>query len=123
MGLAKTFAVFIAGIGLFGLSALAAARRIEEIGIRKTLGGSVWDIVRLLSRDFLVLVGAANLLAWPAAYFEARHWMGGFAFRAGISPLNFVFAALLAVATASAALSYHIVRTALANPVDALRYE
>jgi len=123
MGLATAFAVFIAGIGLFGLSALAAARRTKEIGIRKTLGGSVWDIVRLLSRDFLVLVGAANLLAWPAAYFEARHWMEGFAFRAGISPLNFVFAALLAVAAASAALSYHIVRTALANPVDALRYE
>ncbi len=123
LSLGTAFAIFIAGIGLFGLSALAAARRTKEIGIRKTMGGSVWNIVMLLSREFLVLVSAANLLAWPVAYFVARHWMASFAFRAGISPLIFVFAALLAVAAASVALGYHAVRTALANPVNALRYE
>jgi putative ABC transport system permease protein len=123
LGLATALAVFLAGIGLFGLSAMAAARRTKEIGIRKTLGGSVRDIVVLLSRDYLVLVAAANLLAWPAAYFAARRWLESFAFRAGISPLSFVFAAGLAAAAAMAALGYHAVRTALANPVDALRYE
>jgi len=123
LGLAAGFAVFIAAIGLFGLSSLAAARRTKEIGIRKTMGGSVWDIVILLSRELLVLVGVANLLAWPAVYFAARRWLGSFAFRAAISPLAFLFAAALAGAVAFAALAYHSVRTALANPVDALRYE
>jgi len=123
MSLATIFAVFIAAIGLLGLSALAAARRTKEIGIRKTMGGSVWDIVVLLSREYLVLVGAANLVAWPAAYFVARHWMASFAFRAGTSLLSFVFAAFLAAAAAAVALGYHAVRTALANPVEALRYE
>ncbi|MDH4271400.1 MAG: ABC transporter permease, partial [Candidatus Aminicenantes bacterium] len=123
MGLATGFALFIAAIGLVGLSALAAARRTKEIGIRKTVGGSVWDIVVLMSREYLVLIGAANLLAWPAAYFVARHWMQNYAFRAGINPLGFVFAAFLAGAAAAVALGYHAVRTAAANPVDALRYE
>jgi putative ABC transport system permease protein len=123
LSLATAFAVFIAGIGLVGLSALAAARRTKEIGIRKTMGGSIRDIVVLLSREYLVLVGAANLLAWPAAYFAARHWMAGFAFRVGISPLSFILAAFLATAAAAVALGYHAVRTALANPVEALRYE
>ena len=123
MGLATAFAIFIAGIGLVGLSALAAARRTKEIGIRKTVGGSVWDIVVLMSREYLVLVGAANLLAWPSAYFVARHWMQNFAFRAGINLLSFVFAGFLAGAAAAVALGYHAVRTALANPVEALRYE
>jgi len=123
MGLATAFAVFIAGIGLVGLSALAAVRRTKEIGIRKTVGSSVWDIVVLMSREYLVLVGAANLLAWPVAYFVSRHWTQNFAYRAGISPLSFVFAAFLAAAAAAVALGYHAVRTALANPVEALRYE
>lgn len=121
--LATCLAAFIAAIGLFGLASLAASRRTKEIGIRKTMGGSVWDIVVLLSREFLLLVGVANLLAWPAAYIAARRWLGGFAFRTGISPAAFLFAAVLAVVAAGAALGYHAVRTALANPVDALRYE
>lgn len=123
LGLATAFAIFIAGIGLFGLSSLAAARRIKEIGIRKAMGASVGDIVVLLSWKYLVLVGAASLLAWPAAYFAARHWMGNFAFRVGVSPLSFILAAFLAAVAASVALSYQAVRTALANPVDSLRYE
>jgi len=123
LSLATAFAVFIAGIGLVGLSALAAARRTKEIGIRKTVGGSVWDIVVLMSREYLVLVGAANLLAWPAAYFVALHWMQNFAYRAGTNPLSFIIAAFLAAAAAAVALGYHAVRTALANPVEALRYE
>ena len=123
MILATAFAIFIAGIGLFGLSALAAARRTKEIGIRKTLGGSIWDILVQISRDFLILVGVANVLAWPVAYIAARRWLGGFAFRVGISPMSFFFAAFLASAAAGVALSYHTIRTALANPVNALRYE
>jgi putative ABC transport system permease protein len=123
MGLAAGFALFIAVIGLVGLSALAAARRTKEIGIRKTVGGSVGSIIGLMSREYLLLVGAANLLAWPAAYFVAGHWMQNFALRVGISPLSFVLAALLSVTAATAALGYHAVRTALANPVEALRYE
>ncbi|MEW6364238.1 MAG: hypothetical protein AB1714_06320 [Acidobacteriota bacterium] len=77
----------------------------------------------LLSREHLVLVGVANLLAWPIALVAARHWMASFAFRAGINPLSFVLAAVLAAGAASVALGYHAVRTALANPVEALRYE
>jgi len=123
MGLAAVFAVFIAVIGLFGLSALAAARRTKEIGIRKTMGGSVWDIVVLLSRDYLVLVGAANLLAWPAAYLAMNKWLRNFAFHTEINAATFAFAGALVLFFALATVGYQALKSARKNPVESLRYE
>jgi putative ABC transport system permease protein len=116
-------AIGIGCLGLFGLASFSAERRIKEIGIRKVFGASSPAIAGLLSREFTKWVAAANLIAWPAAYFATRQWLQGFAYRVpvGISP--FVISASLALAIALITVSYQAVRAALADPVKALRYE
>jgi len=116
-------AVFIGCLGLFGMSAFSAQRRTKEIGIRKVLGASVPGLIRLLSRETLLLVVVANVIAWPAAYFLMQRWMQGFAYRAGMSPFLFLLAAGLSLAVALLTVSYQSIRAALSDPVTSLRYE
>ena len=116
-------AIFIGCLGLFGMASFAAEQRTKEIGIRKVLGASVPGIVRLLAKEFLILVVLANLIAWPVAYWAMSRWLQSFAYRAGIDPLLFVLSTVLALAIALLTVSYQAIRTALSNPVDALRYE
>jgi len=125
-GVFKTFsglAIFIACLGLFGLASFTAEQRTKEIGIRKTLGASVISIVLLLSREFTWLVLAANLVAWPAAYFGMRKWLESFAYRVELGAELFVLGGIAALAVAWLTVSYQAVRAALTNPVEALRYE
>ena len=79
-------AVLIACMGLFGMAALAAARRTKEIGIRKVLGAPAYHIFLTLSREFIMMVGLAHLVAWPPAYYAARRWLESYAYRTGIGP-------------------------------------
>jgi putative ABC transport system permease protein len=116
-------AIFIGCLGLFGMASFTAEQRTKEIGIRKVLGASVTGIVRLLAREFLLLVIVANLIAWPLAYWAMNRWLQSFAYRAGISPLLFGFSAIIAISIALITVSYQAIRAALSNPVDALRYE
>jgi putative ABC transport system permease protein len=116
-------AIFIGCLGLFGMASFTAEQRTKEIGIRKVLGASVPGIVRLLAKEFLILVAVANLIAWPVAYWAMSRWLQSFAYRAGIDPLIFVLSAVLALAIALFTVSYQAIRAALSNPVDALRYE
>ena len=116
-------AVFIACLGLFGLAAFAAQRRTKEIGIRKVLGASVAGIVGLLSREFAVLVGVALLIGTPVAYWGLGRWLEEFAYRIDVGIGSFVLAGVLALLIAGLSVSYHAVRAARANPVEALRYE
>jgi len=116
-------AVFIGCLGLFGMSAFTAQRRTKEIGIRKVLGATVPNLIRLLSRETLILVGVANLIAWPAAYYLMHRWLAGFAYRAGISPFVFLSAAGMSLAVALLTVSYQSVKAALGDPVRSLRYE
>ena len=122
-GLFSTLAILIACLGLFGLAAYTAERRTKEIGIRKVLGASVPSIVMLLSKDFLKLVGIALLIAAPAAYYAMSRWLQDFAYHIELSPWIFLGAGLLALMIALATVSYHALRAALSNPVDAIRYE
>ena len=69
------FAILIACSGLFGLTALTVARRTKEISVRKVLGASVTGIMKLINKEFLILVAAGNIFAWPSAYFAARYWL------------------------------------------------
>ncbi len=116
-------AIFIACLGLFGLTAYAAEQRTREIGIRKVLGATVRGIIGLLSRDFLLLVVIAMLIAFPLAWWAMNYWLRGFAYRITIGWDVFVVAALLAIGIAMLTVSFQAVRAALANPVRSLRTE
>lgn len=115
--------LFIACLGMFGLASFTAERRTKEIGIRKILGASVSGIMILLTREFAKWVALANLLAWPAAYFVTKRWLQGFAYRIELGWEIFVFSALTALAIAVLTVSYQAAKSAVANPVESLRYE
>jgi len=117
------FAIFIACLGLLGLSLFATAQRTKEIGVRKVLGASIANIVLLLSRDFIGLVVIAFLIASPLAWLIMHKWLQDFAYRIDIEWWVFVLAGFLAVTIALATISYQAIRAAAANPVRALRSE
>lgn len=116
-------AVAIACLGLYGLASYSTTRRTKEIGIRKTLGASVTDIVRIFAAEFGVLVLFANLVAWPVAYFAMQRWLAGFAYRIELGPFVFVASGVLALGIAVLTVAAVAARAALAKPVTALRYE
>jgi len=116
-------AIFIACLGLFGMASFIAQKRTKEIGIRKVLGASVGEMVLLLSREFSKWVLAANLLAWPIAYFIGQKWLQSFAYKIQPGWEIFFLSGLGALLIAVITVSYQSVRTAISNPVDALRYE
>lgn len=117
------FAICIACLGLLGLALFATAQRTKEIGVRKVLGASVGNIVALLSRDFILLVLIAFLIASPIAYFVMQQWLGDFAYRINIEWWVFVLAGALAVAIALATISTQAIRAAMMNPAKSLRTE
>ena len=116
-------AIFIACLGLFGLSAFAISQRVKEIGIRKVLGADVSTIVSLLSKDFLKLVGLAAPFAFLIAWFAMNKWLEDFAYRIAIPWWIFLFAGIVAAVVALFTVSFQAVRAALANPVKSLRSE
>jgi putative ABC transport system permease protein len=117
------FAIFIASLGLFGLSSFTAEQKTKEIGIRRVLGASVSGIVVLISREFMKWVLIANAIAWPIAYFSLNKWLQGFAYRTSLSLTAFVFSAVISILIALLTVSFQAIKTAVANPVDSLRYE
>jgi putative ABC transport system permease protein len=121
--LGAVLAGVIAALGLFGLSAHSAEQRTKEIGIRKVMGASSTDIVRLMLGEFSQPVLWANVIAWPCAYFIMRRWLEGFAHHVDMNPLVFVAASVLALVISLATVSGHALLVARATPVDALRYE
>jgi putative ABC transport system permease protein len=116
-------ALFIACLGLFGLSAFTAERRTKEIGIRKAMGASSSDIVRMLLWQFTRPVLWANVIAWPAGYYIMDRWLHGFAYRIDLELWMFLAAGALAVAIAWLTVATHALLVARARPVTALRYE
>jgi len=116
-------AIFIASLGLVGLISFTAEQRTKEIGIRKVLGASVSKIIYLLSREVVVLVFVAVLVAAPIAFYSMHLWLHNFAFRIGISPLMFILTALGTLAIAFLSVSFRAIKAAQANPIDSIRYE
>ena len=116
-------AVLISCLGLFGLAAFSAERRTKEIGIRKVLGSTRWNIVLLLSRDFTRMVLTAIGLALPIGYFMAREWLNNFAYRIDLEWWYFAVSGLLALVIAWITISLQTIRTANLNPVVSLRDE
>ncbi len=116
-------AIFIASLGLFGLSAFTISQRIKEIGVRKVLGADVAGIVALLSKDFLKLVLIAAIIAFPVAWYSMHNWLKDFAYRVNIQWWVFVIAAIAALAIALITVSFQAIKAAIANPVRSLRTE
>lgn len=116
-------AIILSCLGLFGLTAFIAQRRTKEIGIRKILGATVFNVTSLLSKDFVKLVLLANLIAWPVAWFAMNNWLQNFAYRIEIALWVFLFAAFISVLIAFITVSFQAIKAATANPVKSLRYE
>jgi putative ABC transport system permease protein len=116
-------AIFIACLGLFGLAAFSAEQRTKEIGIRKILGAAATQIVFLLAKEFVVLVLIANLVAWPIAYWAMHNWLQDFAYRTSLRWDIFMFGGITALLISLLTVSFQAIKAAVANPVEALRYE
>ncbi len=123
LGVFSLLAIFVACLGLFGLAAFMVQSRTKEIGVRKVLGASTSHLVMLLSREFILLILLANLIAWPIAYYLMRDWLSGFAYQTDLNILSFVAGAILALIVAFGTVSMQAIRAARSNPIDALRDE
>lgn len=122
-GYASALAVCLACLGLIGLVSFSAARRTREVGIRKVLGASMPDILRLLSGEFLALVLPANLIACILAYAYLSYWLQDWAYRIDMAAGLFILPAITAFAVVFLIVILHGMKTARANPIDSLRYE
>lgn len=115
--------IFIACLGLFGLASFTAAQRTKEVGIRKSLGASISNIILLFLKEFAKWVFIANVLAWPVAYYAMSRWLQNFAYRTDIGIGVFILSGGLALLIALFTVGYQSVKAGRANPVDALKYE
>ncbi|MEM9675386.1 MAG: ABC transporter permease [Bacteroidota bacterium] len=122
-GIFTLLAIFIACLGLFGLSAFTIKQRIKEIGIRKVLGASVRNIVLLLSRDYMKLIIVSNIIAIPFTYLLVQQWLSDYAFKIDVDWWIFLLPMLIVLLIALFTISFQTIRAALTNPVDSLRYE
>jgi putative ABC transport system permease protein len=116
-------AILVACLGLLGLTAFTTEQRTREIGIRKAMGASANIIVRLISKEIVLLVCLATLVAWPVAYFFTRSWLNDFAYRIDLGYIPFLLSFLLALLISLATISVQAITAALKNPADSLRYE
>jgi len=122
-GLCSSITLFLAIIGLFGLSTFAVEQRVREIGVRKVLGAGVLNLTLLLSRGFLILVLASSCLASVIGWWAMHHWLQNFSYRINIQWWMLAEAGFLVLVIAAITISYHTIRLALANPAKNLRTE
>ncbi|MBI1768272.1 MAG: ABC transporter permease [Bacteroidetes bacterium] len=122
-GLFSGLAIFIACLGLFGLSSLTAIQRTKEIGVRKVLGASIGSILTLVSKEYLLLMSASIALAIPLTWWIITNWLQGFANRIPLTWWLFTLPSLVVMMIAFLTVSIHILRVARTNPVNSLRYE
>ena len=117
------FTIIISALGLFGLASFSTEQRTKEIGIRKVLGASISNIMRLLVKEFIILVVLGNTIAWPVSYYFMNKWLSNFAYKMNPGALSFIFSGLLTLFTALITVSYRTFKAAVANPVDSIRNE
>ncbi len=116
-------AIFIACLGLIGLVTYITNKRTKEIGIRKSYGASTQTVLRLLSREVMVLIIISSILAYPVAYFGSNFWLEGFASRISVNPVIFILATLMTLLIGWISTSYQTIKAANYNPANALRIE
>jgi putative ABC transport system permease protein len=116
-------AIIIACLGLLGLTIFNTQRRIREIAIRKAMGASIYDLLMIISREILVILGISVLLAWVIAYLFMKNWLQVFPYNVGFTPGIYLAAAFVAVAVTMITVNIITLRAARSNPVDALYHE
>jgi ABC-type antimicrobial peptide transport system permease subunit len=121
--LATVISIFISCLGLFGLAVLTASQRTKEIGIRKILGASVAGIVQLLSKEYVVLIAFAIIIATPISWWAMNKWLENFAYRIQLEWWMFLLAGVIAIVLALITVSFRAIKAATANPVKSLRTE
>ncbi|KQC01682.1 ABC transporter permease [Pedobacter sp. Hv1] len=115
--------IFISFIGLFGLISFVATQRTKEMAIRKVLGATTFELVKMLNSSFLLMVFVANLIAWPLAYLFASNWLSSFAYRMELSIWPFLLAMFITMLITLITVSIRSYKAAVANTIDALKYE
>jgi len=123
MGYFTALAISIACMGLFGLGLIMMKSRTKEIGVRKVLGASIWQILVLFAKDFSRWVLIANIIAWPVAFYAMNKWLQNFAYRVDITIWPFLLSGFFAMMIALLTVGFHAIKAALANPIESLRYE
>jgi len=123
VGYSSALAVIIACMGIFGLTSITVNRRTKEIGIRKVLGASIPQIINILIKEFIWLVGIANIISWPLAYFAMKMLLDNYYYRISLGAQYFLLAGVMSFSISVLTTAFLAVRAAVANPVDSLRYE
>ncbi len=123
IGYFAILAILISCLGLFALSTYMAEQRTKEIGIRRVLGARTGGIVTMISREFVLWVLAANIIAWPLTWFALKNWLDSYAFHARLSPDLFASGLAISLVIALATVTFQSVSSALKKPVDAIKYE
>lgn len=116
-------AIFLSCLGLYGLASFMAAQRIKEVGIRKVLGATSANIVYLFSKEFIVLIAIAFVIATPIAWYYMHQWLQNYAYRIDVSWWIFLIGGIAAIVIALATISFQAIKAAIANPVKSLRTE
>jgi len=119
----SVIAITIGCLGLYGLTTFAATQRTKEIGIRKTIGASIFDIVKLLSKNFFILAIMASFTAFPLAWYFMNIWLQHFAYHININWEIFLIAGLSSTLIAMITISYQAIKAALINPIKSLKTE
>lgn len=116
-------AIFIAALGLFGLTSFTVEQKTKEIGVRKAMGSSIAGIYLVISREIFILISVAALIAWPLIYFIAKKWLENFYFRINPGVMSFLAGLMIAILVAVITISYRIMKAARVNPAQSLKYE
>jgi ABC-type transport system, involved in lipoprotein release, permease component len=116
-------AIFIAALGLFGLTSFTVEQRTKEIGVRKAMGSSIASIYIVISREVIILVSISALIAWPLIYYIAGKWLENFYYRINLGVFSFIAGLTIALGIAVMTISYRIMRAARVNPAQSLKYE
>jgi putative ABC transport system permease protein len=122
-GIFAGFAIFVACLGLFGLTMFSTIQRTKEIGVRKVLGASVSNILILLSKEFVLLVAIACLIAFPISWWIMSNWLHDFSYRTSMNGWVFAIAGASALLIALLTISFQAIKAAVSNPVKSLRTE
>ncbi len=115
--------IFIATLGLYGLTSFTVAQRTKEIGVRKTFGASIKNIWFLVAKEIIILILISTAIAWPLIYWVADNWLQNYHYRINLKVTDFLIGLLIALFIAMVTISYRTIKTALVNPAESLRYE
>ncbi len=120
---ASFFAIIVSCMGLFGLASLHIKQRAKEVGIRKVFGASLQEVFMVVSRNFVILIGMAFVIAVPVSWYLSNQWLNGFAYKTSISLWIYAISGLLVFILAIVSISYQAAKASMVNPVEILKNE